>query len=353
MNLHAKIDFHPTYYFQEFNVDFGQEYHQDPLFRIGEDNKCQKALYNRFGEYGLGSKNPKLQEISQGIQPLDFINGALGGKMCYSSEEHVWTPEKPLEHVESVSDLEKIEDIDWENNSVFNDACRQVDEMQAAFPELKVSYMQGVGFDGEQCNFVMHTPYTTAFRLLGDRIFEYMILEPELAEAIFDYLMRQYEGLWEAICMRMGWSFENKKHIHFGDCAATMLSPTLYQSCCLPYYQKLMEKYDSCTIHSCGASTHLLDLFKEVSNVEQIQLGAGTDLTKIRKSFPDATIRAYYSAPEILNSTPDDVKKKVENMTKVLESNFIINASSIDPKTPIENITTYLQSAQEINEANI
>ncbi len=347
----ATLSFHPSYHSRRFGIDYGQKYHEDPFYRTEQANKCSRALHESFGKYGLGDPEPCANGISAGIQPLDFLNAALGGKMCYSKDESVWTPEKPLEHIESMTDLEKIADINWDNNPVYLDQWRQINEMKEAYPSLQVRTLQGVSYDGEGCYYVMHTPYTTAFRLLGDRIFEIMMLDEELAGGIFEYLMRQYENMWQASCERLGWPPDNKAFLHFGDCAATMLSPSLYEKSCLPFYQKLMEKYKTCTIHSCGPSTHLLDLFAEIPNIKQLQLGAGTDLNGIRKLFPDALISAYYSSPEILNGAPAEIQAKLWQMADILENNFVINGSSVDPDTPHENIIAYLETAQKINEA--
>jgi hypothetical protein len=349
MNGKATLGFHPSYHAKNFGVDYGEKYHKDPIYRTEQGHKCERALYERFGEYGMGDPAPKVKAISIGIQPLDFLNGALGGRMLYNPHESVWTPDKPLEHIETMEDLEKMPDIDWDNNPVYLDDWRQIDEMKELYPDLPVTAIQGASSDGEACSFVMHTPYTTAFRLLGDRIFELMLLEKDLANGIFDYLMRQYLNLWENIRKRMNWP-EEKQHLHFGDCAATMLSPDLYEKFCLPLYQKLMENYKTCTIHSCGASTHLLDLFTEVPNAKILQLGKGTKLEGLRKKFPNANISAYFASPDILHGTPQSIEKQLWEMAEELESDFQINGSSVDPESPPENIKAYLDTAMKVNE---
>lgn len=349
MNGKATLGFHPSYHAKEFGVDYGERFHKDPVYRTEQGHKCAKALYDRFGEYGMGDPEPKATAISVGIQPLDFLNGALGGKMIYNPHESVWTPDKPLEHIETMEDLKKMPDIDWDSNPLYLDYWRQIDEMKKFHPDLPVTSIQGVGHDEKSCSFVMHTPYTTAFRLFGDRIFELMLLDEELANGIFDYLMRQYLNLWDDICKRMEWT-EEKQNLHFGDCAATMLSPSLYEKFSLPLYQKLMENYKTCTIHSCGPSTHLLDLFAEVPNAKVLQLGAGTELKDVRKKFPDSHISAYFASPEILHGTPDSIEKKLWKMAEILESDFDINGSSVDPETPPENIKAYLNAAIKVNE---
>jgi hypothetical protein len=346
----VSLFFHRAYYSREFGIDYGRRYHEDPLYRLEQEQKCSRALHGRFGEYGMGDPDPKISSFSIGVQPLDFLNAALGGKMCHSASESVWTPEKPLSHIETMEDLKKTPDIDWKNNPLYLDIWRQADIIGKIYPSLPVSSVQGVGKNADGCGFTMHTPCTTAFRLLGDRIFEIMMLEEELADGVFDYLERQYENLWYEIVKHLGWDAEEKARIHLGDCAATMLSPALYEKYCVPRYLKLMRRYKRCAVHSCGPSTHLLKLFTEIPGIERIDLGAKTELQGVRELFPGVLILAYYSAPEMLGVRPAEIEKKIWTMAETLEDNFIINGSSFDPETPIENIMAYLNTARAINE---
>ena len=347
----ASLSFHPSFFSREFGVDFGEKYHKNPLNHIEQDLVIQKKLHERFGEFNMGDPDPKIHGVGVAIQPLDFVNIALGGKACYQSGESVWTPDKPLSAVESLEDLRKIPDIDWERNEALLDTWRQIGELKTAFPALPVSNIQGVaplsGTDGEAF-LVMHTPYTTAFRLMGEKIFEFMLLDEQLAWAVLDFFTRQYKNLWRHICGKMGW---HGVKIHFGDCAATMLSPALYEKYSLKIYQDYMTEYRECTIHSCGPSSHLLDLFAQVPNASNLQLGDGTDLSKARRLFPDSLINAYYSPAALLKDAPPDIERKMWSMTERLEDNFTICSSGVDPDTPADNILTYLRTAQKIQAA--
>lgn len=341
------FSFHPAYNSRHFAADYGQRYHCDPMFRIETDIKVAKGLYREFGEYGIGDPDPK-PELSVGIQPLDFMNAALGGQMIFKSDESVRTPDRPLSNIKCVSQLEKMGDIDWKNHPLFHELFRQVDQMRSAYPELPVSGVQGVwqdGEDGQHSFLTMHTPYTTAFRLVGDEILVIMMLDADFAVAIFDWLMRQYERLWQAICDRFGW---RGTKIHFGDCAATMLSPELYERLSLPLYQRLMANYEGGVIHSCGGSSHLLELFAQVPRINQLQLGDGTDLKKARDLFPHSSIYAYYDPGQFRTDRPEHIEKKLWQMCEQLQDNFSVECGGADPDTPEENVMTFLTVAKKI-----
>jgi len=341
------ISFHGKYAAREFGVDYGERYHLDPLYRLEQDRKAAIGYHQRFGKYGMGDPNPQ-PSIGVGIQPLDFMNGAMGGRFHYSPDESVWTPDKPLAHIETMADVERLVDIDWEQNPVYQDLFRQIKVLQEAFPNLPVAGIQSVhpdGTNGDHTFLVMHTPYTTAFRLLGERILELMMLEEELSFALLNWIMCQYKNLWTTICQRQGWIGTK---VHFGDCAATMLSPSLYENILLPMYQELMADYEGAVIHSCGPSSHLLTWFSQVPRVRQLQLGDGTDLRRARQLFPKSAINAYYDPGKLIADKPDHVERRLVEMCEALEDNFMISCGGADPDTPAANVQVFLDAPAKL-----
>ena len=345
----VSLCFHHSYNSRFFGVNYGKRYHYDPIYRIESELKVAAGLYRKFGKYGMGQAEP-LPTLGVGIQPLDFLNAALGGKMVFRKDEAVQTPEKPLSNIRKISELEKLGDILWQDHPLFEDLFKQVEQMKKAYPELPISYIQGVWRDGpagQKTFLTMHTPYTTAFRILGQEILELMLLDQEFVNAVLEWILCQYQSLWQAICGRMGW---RGTKLHFGDCAATMLSPNLYKCICLPLYQKLMEDFEAAVIHSCGTSTHLLELFAQIPKVRQLQLGADTDWRLARKFFPRTQICAYYGCAKLLSQGPLDIERQLWRMCEQLEDNFDVNCGGVDPDTPEENIYAYLETARKINE---
>ena len=341
------LSFHPKYAAREFGVDYGERYHLDPLYRIEQERKAALGYHERFGRYGMGDPHPQ-PFIGVGIQPLDFMNGALGGRFFYQVDESVWTPDKPLAQINAISDLEKLGDLDWARHPLLLDCYRQTERLQEAFPGVPVASIQGVyrdGTAGRHSFLVMHTPYTTAFRLMGERVLELMMLEEELSVALLRWIMRQYENLWHAVCDRMDWTGTK---VHFGDCAATMLSPRLYERILLPMYRELMADYEAAVIHSCGPSTHLLKLFRQVPRVKQLQLGDGTDLRLARDLFPECAIQAYYDPGKLMAASPPEIEPRLRQMSQALRDNYSIACGGADPDTPEANVTAFLEASLKL-----
>ena len=352
MSRQILVDFHPQYLHRFCGADFGRRYHFDFEFRNRETARIGMELHRRYGEFGslFPAPEPERRAIGWiGFQPLDFLNAALGGRLEFSAEEAVWTPENPLAHVRSMEDVKQLPEIDWEKHWLYQAFLAQYEQQQSRDPGLPAEGVQGACSLGNgEAKLSIHTPYTTAFRLMGESIFELMMLEEEVAFALFRYLFRQYRNQAELFCRRVGWRVTK---IHFGDCAATMLSPALFLQSNAVVVREIMEEgnFSGCTQHSCGPSSHLLEAFQELPRVEELQLGYGTDLRRARELFPESKIVAYYTAAALLNESPETIRWNLRSMCEALQDHFVIFGSSIDARTPEENLRAFFSVAEEVN----
>ena len=57
------ITFHPSWWHKNVGICFSQEFFDDPGYRMECDIKMRKALYERFGAYGIGEKDPKKRPL--------------------------------------------------------------------------------------------------------------------------------------------------------------------------------------------------------------------------------------------------------------------------------------------------
>lgn len=53
------ITFHPSWWHKNAGVDFTQDFFDDPEYRMDCDVRMRKTLYEHFGEFGIGEKDPK------------------------------------------------------------------------------------------------------------------------------------------------------------------------------------------------------------------------------------------------------------------------------------------------------
>ena len=354
MTQKVSVDFHPKFLHDNYGVHFGEAYHADPFLRAREWRRVQQELHNRFGQYGLFPA-PAAEHAGVldgiGIQPLDFLNAALGGRLEFMPAEAVWTPDKPLSHIETLDDVRALPEIDWETEPLYRNLLAQYEQLRAADPAGRPTGLQcACHAGGDEAILITHSSYTTAFRLLGDRIFELKMFEEEVAMALFEYIYRQYRRQAEHFCRLAGWRITK---IHFGDCAATLLSPDWFERFNLVLAEKIIGEggYTGCVQHSCGPSSHLLESFTRIPKLEELQLGYGTDLAQARRLFPDTRIIAFYSAAALLNESPEQIGANLERMAAELQEHYELVGSSFDPAPPPDHLTAFLETAQLLNAA--
>ncbi len=355
MDNHVFFDPHPKFNHRFFGMDYGEAFHCDPMYRASELERLQRELFERYHRYtavvpATGFReNRTLPPV--GIQPLDFLNAALGGRMVYTAEESVWTPDRPLEHVETLADVRALPELDWPNVPIFRDYCEQYETLQRHFPGFRPGGFQNIEFQRgpDRATLVIHSPYTTVFRLLGERIFEFMMLEEEIAEALFDYVWRQYWTMFEAACHRFQWIPDG---IHLGDCAATMLSPDLFARFSVPRYRALAEQSRRIRLHSCGPSAHLIELFAQIPYMDAMQIGMGSNYRRLRELFPEIPILGFVAPALIRNGTPDEVTGALRQVVNELGDRYEIFLSSVDPDTAPDTLEAMLEAAGEVNRAN-
>lgn len=348
------FDPHPKFNHRFFSADYGERYHLDPEYRSAEQLRISGELKERYRKYQgvvMGNFEDAHTLPPVGIESLDFLNIALGATPRYSADEMVWTTAKPFENVESVKDVQDLPEIDWPHSPVLNDMIRQFEELRKLYPGRRPSTFQNIEFQGDdaspdQAMLVIHTPYTTAFRLMGEKLFELMLCEEETADALFEYIFRQNENMFRYICARYNW---HPCGICFGDCAATMLSPSLFERFNAPFYDRIGQKYGHVWLHSCGPSAHLISLFTKIRNLDHIQVGMGSDFPRLRELFPDKHIMAFHSPFLIRSGTAEENVRALRETDTALGSNTLVLLSSVDPDTPEDTLDALLENASAIN----
>lgn len=353
----ATFNFHPQVLHRLYHADFGHDYVWDPAIRARVDHQTAMALHrDHHAHFPTLFPRPEPPEnittIAFSMQPLDFLNGARGADIGYSPDEQPSSLTRSFKHLDTLAAITAENDINWPDNPWWQNVLRYLD--QAARLHSTPVRVTGTPCAGlldpahsDDAILVTHTAYTTAFRLLGEDIFIMMLADPEAAWALFRYILRQYHNLFDLAAKTFNWT---PTRYHFGDCAATMLSPDLFRQ----YNRLIMEEIAATglelTWHSCGPSTHLLEAAAGIPRLTRLQLGCGTDPVLARRLFPDAEILAYYGAAALLRETPDAIVRHFNHLRDALQDNFTIMFSSVDYHTPPANVQTAMTLANALNQ---
>ena len=125
MNLKYDITFHPSWWHKYAGVDFTQEFFDDPEYRMEADLKMKKALYEHFGEFGLGEKDP----VKRPLLGTDFLAaGYLYSELmgCEIKYEEDNSPQVVCMNLDE-DEIEQIQKPDLDKSPVWQRTQKQID----------------------------------------------------------------------------------------------------------------------------------------------------------------------------------------------------------------------------------
>jgi len=128
----------------------------------------------------------------------------------------------------------------------------------------------------------IHGTLTTAQKFLGENIFIDLMSEPEKVCRVMDWitdstivLLRHFSKVGDL----------EITSVHIGECSGCIVNPDMFRRFVVPHACRLAESLGPLRFHSCGASTHLLESMKAISNLASLDLGGDTSVAKAREIF--------------------------------------------------------------------
>lgn len=177
--------------------------------------------------------------------------------------------------------------------------------------------------------------------------------EPEVVQRATEFYLRKAEALDEDY-VRPGasgvlWGMD------FSAQTGPLISPAMFRKFCLPAIQRrvkcMHEQYGQMVLkHACGNNWKLMDMFVEAGYdaYQSIQISAGMDLARLKKSYGDRlTLWGGVQVETLMSGTPADVRRETEDAFRFLApgGRFIFSTShSVAVGTRYENFMTMLDA---------
>lgn len=89
MKTNVDVTFHPSWWHRNVGVDFDEKFFFDMDYHLEADRAMRRALYDRFGEYGVGERDPAPRPIlfSDLIACGFFLSQILGCEVRYTVDD--------------------------------------------------------------------------------------------------------------------------------------------------------------------------------------------------------------------------------------------------------------------------
>lgn len=338
------ITFHPKWWNKHVGICFSQEFFDDPKYRIDCDIKMRKALYDRFGEFGIGEKDPKARPLlGTDYLAAGYLHSQLMGCDIVYQEDN--SPQVVCMELDEDT-IEGIKAPDLETSPIWQNTKKQIEYLMDTYGHVE-TYVNLMGIQNIALDMMgqeLMVSYYTAPDEVDELLQEITKLSIQVGKEFRKLSKDNSRGVTAILKQVMPECYLTS------NCSVEMISNDLYEEFLLKYDNRLAEEFGCFGIHHCGQTMeHVVEGYKKVKGLVFAEVGAGSDMKKVREALPDVFLNARYSPARLLEASKADVEKEVAQLIedgKGLKNNISISCVGIDDKVTDEQICNFLNACR-------
>jgi hypothetical protein len=276
--LPVDIVFHPSWWHKHAGLTFDEDFFYHPVKRVEAEQRMEKELYERFGEYGLG------QDRDRPLPAIGAVHNAAGYLVSEMLGCEVQYREDAAPQVlPARKDRLAVVAGDAFRSPAFKRFLDLRDKLKARF-----GYLTGDVNWGGVLN--------VALDLAGENVFLGFFSEPEETKRQLLEIARTVETFVTGIARETGTTSisvnRTVRHIQqpvflHSECSHTMISTGQYEDFLLPIDIAWSRKFRPFGIHYCGKDPHrYAEVFGRIENLDFLDVGWGGDVRKLRQFLP-------------------------------------------------------------------
>ena len=341
--LPVDVIFHPDWWHTHYGLDFREPFHFDARVRVESEQRMRQALYDRFGDLGLGESNAQPRPVVGPVHlAIGFVVQAmLGCEVRFSADAAPWVLCAGLDE----DQIWALEVPDLETTGPMRETIAMMDALEAEY-----GYLEGdIPWDGIQ---------NIALDLRGQQLFFDYYDHPDLVHHLFDVIARTIYRVADYVRQRTGTnsislnrivaSIDPQLNLH-SNCSVQMISRTTYETYLLPYECWLAERLQPYGIHHCGDNLeHVIQAYARVPRLVYVDVGWGSDVAACRRALPEAFFSLRLSPVRLRTATPEQVQADVEHLLDQVGplDKVALCCVSMDSGTPDENVRAIFKAVE-------
>jgi hypothetical protein len=343
--LPVDIVFHPSWWHKNAGITFDEDFFYHPLKRVEAEQKMEKELFERYGEFGLGkNRNEKLPVIGAVHNAAGYIlSEMLGCRVEYhedSAPQVIRTAETGL-----------AIDSDGAFRSV---AYRR---LQTLMDDLKKRY----GYITGDINW--GGVLNIALDLSGEEIFTDFYEKPVVIKKQFLEISGVIEKFVTGIASETGTSslsvnrnvINIKKPVFLhSECSHTMISTDQYEQFLMPVDIEWSKKFRPFGIHYCGRDPHrYAEVFGKISNLDFLDVGWGGDLKILRKHLPGTFLNIRLDAVNLNSYSADELERTIISLVSDSGNPYLTGVCCInmDDKVEDEKVSIIFRTVEKLRKS--
>ena len=344
MLKNVDVTFHPSWWNRYAGIEFDEKFFFDAALRVEKDRDMRRALFEHFGDYGIGEKDPLPRPIlfSDLIACGFLYSQLLGCEVKFSGAD------APQVLCASLTDEAafSLKAPRLDTNALWRDVEKQIEYLQNRFGGV----ISAINLQGIQ---------NIALDLRGQDLFMDYYDEPSLAHnllsAATELSLEIGKRLYAVSESVSGGVTSIIKQACPGvyltsNCSVTMISNGMYCDYLLRYDTLLAEAFTDFGIHHCGSNMeNVIEGYLKVPNLRFIEIGAGSDLNKIAGALrahgrEDIVSCIRYSPVRLKDANAEQIRQDTMNAIDAFGSdeNLCFSCVGIDADVDNERVKDYL-----------
>jgi hypothetical protein len=258
---------------ENFGIDYSKPTWDDPVLRTETQMRAERALYERFGDLGIGSANPSPNPHLNAYGHR-FMGALFGCEIVYLKDQA--PSAMPLQGGYEI--MEKFTAPDLDNSPVIERAWNEAEIFKKEY-----GWCSGSINTGSLLN--------NAVTIFGDMFLAAAGEEPELAQHILRVIMETQFEIYFKLQHKLEPEVYRISPVSggYGNCPAVMISPDMYRKVILPVDKEYRARCGTFSLHHCGAFDRYAELYKELAP-DHLDIGSDSDYAYMRKIYPDTTV---------------------------------------------------------------
>ncbi len=254
--------------------------------------------------------------------------------------------------VRTDQDLRRLENMDTVYRGLNGKQIEFRRQMMKVAEKYPVRFQGGPVFYPGENPALTHTsngPFTNAAYLMGStQAFASMVEKPDFMHELLRIITEKTIA-WLDFC----WQEERleNRDLAWTDDLGAYLSVKTWQNVLLPYNQRIRDRFDWASLHMCGHTNHLLELFTNRLKINEYQgFGWKVDLDKIGEIMGGKVVLLGNVNPMLIaEGTPEEIKEATRRVIEKLapyKGLIIQDGNNIPPGSPTENINAMMDAVE-------
>jgi len=340
--LPVDIVFHPSWWYKNTGITFDHDFFYHPLKRVEAEQRMEKELFERFGQFGLGKNQGKQLPVIGAVHNAAgyLLSEMLGCRVEYAADT--------APHVIRTGE----QDLNIDPDRAFrSDAWKRLQTLMESLKK-RFGYLTGDINWGGVLNI--------ALDIEGEKVFTDLFEKPGETASQFIEISRVIEKFVTRIAAETGTTSlsVNRNVINIkepvflhSECSHTMISTDQYEEFLLPIDLEWSKRFRPFGIHYCGRDPHrYAEVFGKIKNLDFLDVGWGGDLKVLRAHLPNTFLNIRLDPVNLNNYSDEELETTITTLVKVSENPFLTGVCCInmDDKVEDEKVITIFRTAEKL-----